>query len=144
MKIVTAIDFSTATEAVLKATKLYAKRLNAEVFLIHVEPDAMLVPDLGNTALDVAYETSVDDTVEHVRLNKDAKALTACGVKVTPVLCRGYAAEKIVKEAVKQKAELIIIGSHGHGVLHNVLIGSVGAAVLKKSKTPVMLIPIRE
>ncbi len=144
MKIMTAIDFSTATEAVLKAAKTYAKKLRAEVLLIHVEPTPVLLPDMGisGTGIEVLYEIPVDHKTEHVRLNKDAKALEACGVKVTPLLRTGSPAKTIIKEAEKQSVDLIIVGSHGHGALQKILIGSTSESILKKSKIPVLLIPV--
>jgi len=87
MKIVATIDFSITSESLLKYTKDYAKKLDAEVFLFHAEPDKIGVdPD------------SVDTTPEAVRLNKDAQALARAGVKVTPVFVQGPVCENILKK----------------------------------------------
>ena len=66
------------------------------------------------------------------------------GYEVGPQHVRDWRAETILKNAEKLNAELIILGTHGHGVIHKVLVGSVSASIIKKATCPVMLIPARE
>jgi len=54
-------------------------------------------------------------------------------------LC-GHAAETIAAFAASEKTGLIVMGSHGHTSLGNVLLGSVAAGVLARSRVPVLLI----
>ena len=143
MKILVAVDFSTASEAVLKAAKTYAKQLQAEVFLIHVEP-----PEPAFIGYEPGPQTVRDQVAhtmktEHVRLKKDAGALEKTGVKVTPLLLQGASGETIVAEAERLQVSLIIIGSHGHSVFRKMLVGSTSEGVLRKSKIPVMIIPVK-
>jgi nucleotide-binding universal stress UspA family protein len=42
------------------------------------------------------------------------------------------------------EVELIVLGSHGHGLLFDALVGSISAGVLRKSTLPVLIVPIRE
>jgi nucleotide-binding universal stress UspA family protein len=132
MKIVATVDFSIASESLLKYTKEYAKKLDAEVFLFHSEPEKKGVdPD------------SVDTTPEAIRLRKDAKALEHAGVKVTPVFVQGPVCDNILKEALEMKADLIILGAHGHGggLSCKMAVGHISECVLLKSKIPVLIIP---
>ena len=80
---------------------------------------------------------------EHVRLQESAKELEEKGLKVTPLLLQGSISETIVDKANQLDADVIIIGSHGHGLLHNILVGSASAGVLKDSPIPVLVIPSR-
>lgn len=52
----------------------------------------------------------------------------------------GYAPEVISKLADKGKFDLIIMGSHGHGNLMNLVTGSVATQVLARTKVPVLLV----
>ena len=52
----------------------------------------------------------------------------------------GVADEEIVKAARKQKAHLIVMGTHGHGVIGRILLGSVAQRVTAASPVPVLLV----
>ena len=52
----------------------------------------------------------------------------------------GHAAEEIIKAASTSGAELIVMGTHGHGVLARALMGSVAQRVLVDSEVPVLLV----
>ncbi len=131
MKILATVDFSTASESILRVTKTYATKMNAEVILLHAEP---VHPDLD--------EEDYDTRPEAVRLKKDAKALEKVGVKVTPVFIQGPVCETILKAATEYKVELIITGAHGHGGAHCRLpIGHISECILLRSKVPVLIVP---
>lgn len=143
MRILAAIDFSEASEAVLKAAGTYAGPLKAEVFLIHVEPPEPDFVGYEPGPQTVRDQVAHDMRAEHIRLKKDAKALEKTGVKVTPLLLQGPSGETILAEAVRLKADLILIGSHGHSALHKMLVGSTSESVLRKAEIPVMVIPVK-
>jgi nucleotide-binding universal stress UspA family protein len=144
MKILTAIDFSTATEAVLKVSSAYAKELRAGIYLIHVESPEPVFIGYEPGPQTVRDQVALDMKTEHIRLQKDARALEKTGIKVTPLLLQGPPGEMIAAEAVRLGADLIIIGSHGHGALHKMLVGSTSESVLRKAKIPVLVVPVRE
>lgn len=52
----------------------------------------------------------------------------------------GHAPDVIAKVADKGKHDLIIMGSHGHSNLMNLVMGSVTNQVLARSKAPVLLV----
>lgn len=52
----------------------------------------------------------------------------------------GHAPEVIAKTADKGKYDLVMMGSHGHGNLMNLVTGSVATKVLAGCKTPVLLV----
>lgn len=137
MKILAAVDFSTATECILRAAKTYAQTLDAEVYLVHVEsPEAVSRKrDSDGACSDIKTESS--------RLMKNAKALQRIGVKAIPVILQGAISKMLLAEAERLEADLIIAGMHGHGVLRNRLVGSATEGILRQSKIPVLLIPER-
>lgn len=52
----------------------------------------------------------------------------------------GPAGENIAKFAVSGKYDLVIMGSHGHGALGNLVMGSVATQVLAHCSVPVLLV----
>jgi nucleotide-binding universal stress UspA family protein len=52
----------------------------------------------------------------------------------------GQAGDEIVRAAVAEKAQLIVMGTHGHGALARALMGSVAQRVLVDSEVPVLLV----
>ena len=52
----------------------------------------------------------------------------------------GHAADQIVAVAEKSKPDLLLMGSHGHGSLGNLVMGSVATKVLAQTKVPVLLV----
>lgn len=52
----------------------------------------------------------------------------------------GHAAEVIAKHASAKGVDLLVMGSHGHGTLGSLVLGSVSQKVLAECRTPVLLI----
>jgi nucleotide-binding universal stress UspA family protein len=52
----------------------------------------------------------------------------------------GAPAEIIVQTAIKQNCDLVVMGTHGHGAIADVLIGSTARRVIRQSPIPVLVI----
>jgi nucleotide-binding universal stress UspA family protein len=52
----------------------------------------------------------------------------------------GHAPDEIVAAATRDKAEMIVMGTHGHGLLGRALMGSVAQKVVVASSIPVLLV----
>ncbi|MGA8514564.1 MAG: universal stress protein [Burkholderiaceae bacterium] len=52
----------------------------------------------------------------------------------------GSAAEEIVKASKRRKAHLIVMGTHGHGLLGRMVMGSVAQRVVAECDMPVLLV----
>lgn len=52
----------------------------------------------------------------------------------------GSAAVEIVRAAAMHKSQLIVMGTHGHGLMGRALMGSVAQKVLAASEIPVLLV----
>ena len=62
------------------------------------------------------------------------------GVPVNTRECRGKPATAIVDEAAEWKADLIVVGSHGHGFWGRALLGSVSDEVIHHAPCSVMVV----
>ncbi len=142
--ILAAIDFSDVTGRLVDMARELARAHGATLYLLHVEPPE---PDF------VGYEPGpqhVRDGVAHeaVRHFKEENSLRdqlrSEGLDVHSLVIQGPVVEKILEEAGKLSADLIIIGSHGHGAMYHLLMGSVGEGLLMRSTWPVLVIPARQ
>lgn len=134
------IDFSDTTAAVIETAKKFATTFGSHVVLLHVsEPEPDFVGfEPGPMA--VRQTIARDLKAEHRKV-EELKA--SCGIAdVLALHIQGPAIEKILHTAADHHAELIVMGSHGHGALYELLVGSVTAGVLKGAKCPVLVVPV--
>lgn len=84
-------------------------------------------------------KTYYDDTADAIF--KPIRKFTAKHDLATDYVSKtGHAPEVISKMAEKGKFDLVIMGSHGHGALMNLVAGSVATQVLARTKVPVLLV----
>jgi len=135
------IDFSDATPNVLEAARTLALAFKSRIVLLHIsEPE----PDfVGFEPGPVSVRTSVakEFHTQHKQLDESKQQLAKAGIDVIALHIQGPTIEKILHECVQQDADIIVLGSHGHGALHNLLTGSVAGGVLKSAKCPVLVVP---
>jgi nucleotide-binding universal stress UspA family protein len=62
------------------------------------------------------------------------------GIDAKSIAKVGHAGEVISKTAGAGKFDLVVMGSHGHGTLANLVMGSVATQVLANCKVPVLLV----
>ena len=141
--IIAAVDFSDVTESVVARAAALAASMGARLWLIHV---ATPQPDfVGYEVGPVYIRDSVAQQLhsQHQRLHQMRQALHNQGLEVTAMLVSGTPVRKILNEAKRLDAAMIVMGSHGHGALFDLLMGSVCKGVLRKAACPVMIIPSR-
>lgn len=142
-KILVAVDFSDATGAVVEAAGSLAGAFGAELVMLHVaapEPEFIgYDPGPQSVRDSVAREL----VAEHHGLQDWENKLKAKDLQVTALVVQGYPVEKILDEVERRGADLVVIGSHGHGALHNLLVGSVTEGVMRKASCPVLVVPFR-
>lgn len=60
------------------------------------------------------------------------------------VVRRGNPVEQILEEAAAGAADLIVMGTHGHGTLVDAMMGSTARRVLRRSTVPVLVVRLPE
>ncbi len=71
--------------------------------------------------------------------------MKACNAAVNEsVITRGNPVEVILQEAASRDCDLIIMGTHGSGLFKDAMIGSTARRVLRRSKIPVLVIPLSD
>lgn len=140
MKILLPTDGSKSS---LNAAKYVAKmaknsRSPVSVTLISVHDDV----GLGHVKQFVANDV-VDDYLREVsekELKPAQKILDAARVKHSMVIKRGHIAEEIIKQANKDKVDMIVMGAKGRTSFVDMLIGSVAQRISSSAKQPVLLV----
>jgi nucleotide-binding universal stress UspA family protein len=142
MSILAAIDFSDNTDKVIQTAEKMATMMQGSLYLLHVaEPEPDFVGyDAGPET--VREQVAKEFHQQHAALQDYAQALRDKNIDCTALLIQGMMVESILKEADKVNAEMIITGSHGHGAVYDILVGSVSAGVIKHSKIPVLVVPV--
>jgi len=142
--IVAAVDFSNATAPVLDAAVKFARAFGASLHLLHV-----LEPEPSYTA----YGFTPDEfPAIHLFQEEARKRATArleeLRVKVAGEmpgvsvhLAEGSPLHALVDYVKKHDAELVILGSHGHGAVAALLLGSVAEGMVRKAMVPTLVIP---
>jgi nucleotide-binding universal stress UspA family protein len=76
-------------------------------------------------------------------LQEEARALAAEGIDARPQLRDGFPPEVIVTAASELHADLIVLGSRGHGGIAHLLLGSTAERVAQRATVPVLVVPRR-
>lgn len=130
-RIIVALDGSAEAETILPFVKLLADTFDNEVLLVSVPEGAE----------SEAYESTMQNYLSGIaeQLNSEKT--------VTKVLLGGSGpARTIIAFAEEEKADLIVMASHGRGGAkrsEKLPVGSVSLRVIEKTKCPVLLIPAR-
>ncbi len=138
------VDFSDVSERVTDAAARFARAFHARLILLHVAPPEPEFIGYEPGPPSVRSSVARELVEEHKRIHKLDHELERKGLTVTSLVIQGYAVEKILAEAEKFEADLIVMGSHGHGAIRNLLVGSVTEGVMRKAKCPVLVIPRRD
>lgn len=140
--ILVSLDFGKGADILLEKATEMARAFGSKVWIVHIAP-----PDPDFVGYDAGPQ-SVRDTVaealreKHRTLQGFAEKLGKKGVDARAFLLQGNTVETILKEAEKFNTDLIIAGHEDHNFIYKSIIGSVSSRLLRKSKIPVMLVPV--
>jgi nucleotide-binding universal stress UspA family protein len=139
--ILVAADFSPVTDDAIVLAGRLGRALGTPVWLLHVaQPDPDFVGyEAGPPNVRDQVARDMHDT--HARLQGYSAQLREQGVDATAIQVQGSTVETILHEAARLGAELIVLGSHGHGALRRALLGSVSEGVLHRAACPVLIVP---
>jgi nucleotide-binding universal stress UspA family protein len=139
MKILLAVDGSPVSKRMLSFLAAHEELLGPDnsfciVTVVHPLPH-FAGPALGRATLDEHYKEEAEVVLRPIRsFVKQQTWQTDIGHLVGPP------AETIAAKAEKEKFDMVVMGTHGHSSLGNLLMGSVATGVLARCKVPVLLI----
>ena len=137
------LDFSDVSGQVAETACTMARALSARLVLLHVsEPDPDFV-GFEPGPLSVRATVARDFRAEHARLEEAKASVVVAGVEALALHVQGPLVETILEQAQRHGAEMIVIGSHGHGAFYDLLVGGVTSGVLRRASCPVLVVPAR-
>ncbi|MBS0632591.1 MAG: universal stress protein [Verrucomicrobia bacterium] len=138
------VDLSPAAARVCDAACALAKLTGARLVLMHVtELAPIVVGDLYavNAAFAAEAATAAGKYAAR-RLEVLARQCARRGVEAKTVQCTDLPVTAIIGRAKSLRAAYIVIGSHGHGAVYDLVAGSTTHGVLRKARCPVLVVPI--
>jgi nucleotide-binding universal stress UspA family protein len=166
-KILYATDLSESARYAFAYAVSLADLYNAAITMVHVLPEVPALLDqsvigyisaerweeIKSQQLDEAKEALIGKKREHLAIkealhqfSEDAKQQHEGGGFTTDeiIVERGNPVEVIIKSAEKRNCDLIVMGTHGHGTLEDVMLGSTARRVVRRSKIPVLVVRLPE
>lgn len=140
--IVALVDFSDVTARVVKEAEKFGRVLAADVLVVHVLERQPMVVDLGIASPTIMQEPS-EAAVEkdRARLDEICQSLAAAGVTVKAEQWPDGSAERVIEHIGRLMPEMVIVGSHQHGALFRLLVGSLGSDLIKNAPCPILVVP---
>jgi nucleotide-binding universal stress UspA family protein len=150
------VDFSDVTPVLLKTAAELARSLARQLIILHVaipapneaEDDVEGSEDVMSRAGPIhPLQTSPTLSASRRRLQIIELELNRLGVATTTLLLspasdvRQRPAVQILEQVDRLKPAFVVIGSHDHGRLHQLLVGGVTQAVLRGARRPVVVVP---
>jgi nucleotide-binding universal stress UspA family protein len=138
-RILVPLDFSANSVRALNYAQGLATKFDAAIHLVHV----CEVPSMMTASMD-AYAIAYTDWAQRlgeeaeIQLNREAARLR--DVRVTTEVLFGNAATAIIDAARTNQADLIVMGTHGHGAVMHMVMGNVAERVVRGAACPVLTV----
>jgi nucleotide-binding universal stress UspA family protein len=134
------VDFSDCSLAGLKFAVRFAKEVGARIIVLHVA-------DLGPVMMTTAcgdFDSSTYTEAARRRCGKQMlaflKRVDFDGVPVHTSSVAGYCPAAICQAAAKERADLIILSTHGRTGLRRAFLGSVAEGTVRAAACPVLVV----
>jgi nucleotide-binding universal stress UspA family protein len=132
------VDFSDTSARALTYAAAFATWYESQLTVLHVTP-AFDEPLAVDEAPRTPYPGSRDDIIAKLRRSIEQAGATALNAR--PLAQEGRASELIVNCGTAMKADLLVMGTHGLGGFHRLLLGSVAEKVVRTATCPVLTVP---
>jgi len=139
MKILLAVDGSEYTKKMLAYLTTHESLISPDNSFTIFTAQPQLPPRaraaVGKEIVDKYHSEEAEKIVGPV-----SKFLARHGIEAKSQWKVGHAGETIAKAAESGKYDLVVMGSHGHSALGNLVLGSVATQVLAHCSVPVLLV----
>lgn len=122
--VIAAVDLGPQTARVLYHAAGFARLLDLKLKVIHVSRDLS----------EAAHQRLLNRCLQHGPYEVDFDPADV-------VLRAGRVSDVIAREALRERATLVVVGARGHSTVTTFLLGSTSDALLRTAATPVLLVP---
>ena len=138
MRLLLAVDDSGYSQTAVEQVATHFNPQTTEIKMLHVvSPVSYSLPPQMSRGY--APETEVLEKDARTNLDKLAKKLRTAGFTAEVAVERGEVRSTILDSAADYRADLIVVGSHGHTGLERLLLGSVAESVVRHARTSVLV-----
>ncbi|HJL18087.1 MAG TPA: universal stress protein [Sandaracinaceae bacterium LLY-WYZ-13_1] len=142
-RVLACVDHAEGTDGVVARAAELAERLGGPLHVLHVAPAEPEWVGYDPGPKSVRDDVAKDLREAHRKTQALAEPLRSRGLEVTPLTVQGPAVDAILAQAAKLAADVIVIGAHRRGRLHELFAGSVTRQVIRKGDVPVLVVPAR-
>jgi nucleotide-binding universal stress UspA family protein len=142
-RILITLDGSELAERAVSHALEIAHKFESEIVLLRVPVvEAQMAVAYG---IAVPYEADIKRSQEEAEgyLYSWKMKLLGSGVNVRTEVVSGAPADVILDVADADRADLVVMSTHGRSGLSRLMYGSVAESVLRGSKIPILLIPVK-
>jgi nucleotide-binding universal stress UspA family protein len=134
-------DFSDPADAALSYARTLAVEFGSRLHLLHIVPEPNLLP-WGSELSTVPFADLLTQTemAARERLTEIAAGLTDLSGKVVVDARIGTPVERVLGYIEEQHIDLVVMGTHGRGLVGHLLLGSVAERVVRRSPVPVLTV----
>jgi nucleotide-binding universal stress UspA family protein len=143
-RILVPTDFSESARHALLYGTSFAREYEGELILLHVVENLTVgyASDLFPVPMaEVFDEISGYAKAELAKLGAEVKEK---GVTVRELVVQGKPSAEIVRVAREETADMIVLGTHGKGMLDKALFGSTAERVIRRAPCPVLTVGLEE
>ncbi|CAH2030711.1 universal stress protein [Trichlorobacter ammonificans] len=148
MRILLAIDGSPCSKVAVEEVRRRPWPEGSEVRLLTVRSpiEAMLLQEASHLPMpgELIFKQSGWREVDFMNDALARLESSVAGLRVTPILLEGRAKDVILDDAEQWGADLIVVGSHGYGIVRHFLLGSVSLAVALNAPCSVEIVRSRD
>ena len=139
--ILAALDFSDATPRVVEEAAKLAQAVDGQVVLLHVARVPGAMPHHPTEMAQLAGAIQEIEAAADRQLLETERGLRERGVVTQSLRLTGEPKKDIVEQGERLATDYIVMGSHGHSALHDLVMGSTTNAVIKRSNRAVLVVP---
>ncbi len=146
-----ALDTSPSAEKIAKQGFEYAQAIKAQVILTHVTYDTAFYnydydPIMGYNGFLIQDSVMIEKNLQEEANNFLKSTATFLGQldMKTKVLVGVDAGDEILSFIDNDNIDILVMGTHSHSLLENVLLGNTATKIIKHSKIPTLIIPVKD
>jgi nucleotide-binding universal stress UspA family protein len=146
-KILAPTDFSEPSFKGLRVANELAEHFAAELIVVNVvSPVHFVTPPGPAAASATAFSTVMKEMLAsaNTSIEKAREERVSQDILSRAMVLEGSAAEEIVRAAAEEKADVIVLATHGRTGWRRFILGSVSEKVVRLAECPVITIPVPE
>jgi nucleotide-binding universal stress UspA family protein len=144
--IVVAVDFSNVTSSVLEMASGLAKAFGAKLRLLHVVEPEPSYTAYGFTPDEFPALHAYQEEAKRRAATKLEELLATVKPGLPDAECQiaeGSPLHSLLDYIKEVGADFVVLGSHGHGAIASLLLGSVAEGMVRKATVPTLVVPAK-